>query len=323
MKFGLLLPHFGPHASSARLVEGVVAAEELGYDSVWVRDHVVYWPHEYEDPDRTWFDPFIVLAAAASRTTRLILGTATLIPYRHPIHDAQMLASLAAVAGPGRVIAGWGRGNDDREFAAVGYTDRRRGARLEEHVEMIRDLWTGDPVDYPGGFYAPFSGVQVSSPGLLGDLPHWYGGGSKLAVERTVRVFDGFLASRIPRDSLRMRVDYMEELSAASGKRTPEVGLVMFVSPGASVEEGMAHVDLDRLVVATRKRHPESSFDSSPDLEGIVFAGPPSNIAGNMLSFAEVGVEHFVLDFRAQFGEWESLMAMAAEEVLPQVRESV
>ena len=50
MKFGVLLPHFGAEASFARLMEGAVEAEELGYDSVWVRDHLVYWPHDYEDP---------------------------------------------------------------------------------------------------------------------------------------------------------------------------------------------------------------------------------------------------------------------------------
>ena len=88
MKFGLLLPHFGSQGSFSRLMEGVVEAEELGYDSVWVRDHLVYWPHDYEDADRTWFDPYVVLSAAAARTTRLALGGATLIPHRHPIHDA-------------------------------------------------------------------------------------------------------------------------------------------------------------------------------------------------------------------------------------------
>ena len=322
MEFGLLLPHFGAEASFTRLMDGVVEAEELGYDSVWVRDHLVYWPHDYEDPDRTWFDPYVMLSGAAARTTRLKLGTATLIPYRHPIHDTQMLASLASLAGPGRVIAGWGRGNDDREFAAAGYTERRRGARLEEHVEIIRSLWRGEPFDFDGEFYPPFSDVQVTAPGLDHDIPHWYGGGSAQAVERTVRGFDGLLASRIPRDSLRMRIDYMKELSAAQQKPVPVVALVAYVSPADGSGDGMSHVDLDRLISATRDLHPDSSFESSDDLEGVVSTGQPPDIARNLASFADLGVSHFILDLRTQFHSWEPLMRMMAADVLPQVRDA-
>lgn len=322
MKFGLLLPHFGSQGSFSRLMEGVVEAEELGYDSVWVRDHLVYWPHEYEDADRTWFDPYVVLSGAAARTTRLALGGATLIPHRHPIHDTQILASLASLAGPGRVIAGWGRGNDDREFAAGGYgEDRRRGARLEEHVRIIRDLWRGNPVDYSGEFYQPFSDVQVAAPGLDHEIPHWYGGGSELAIERTVRTFDGLLASRIPRDSLRMRIEYMKELSAAQNKPVPEVALVQYVSPADESGDGMSHADLDRLIPAVRTRHPESSFEASDDLEGLVSTGQPPDIARGLASFARLGVSHFVIDLRTQFHVWERSMRMIAADVLPQVRD--
>ena len=324
MKFGLLLPHFGSQGSFSRLMEGVVEAEELGYDSVWVRDHLVYWPHDYEDADRTWFDPYVVLSAAAARTTRLALGGATLIPHRHPIHDAQLLASLASLAGPGRVIAGWGRGNDDREFAAGGYgEDRRRGARLEEHVGIIRDLWRGNPVDYSGEFYQPFSDVHVAAPGLDHEIPHWYGGGSKPAIKRTVRSFDGLLASRIPRDSLRMRVDYMKELSAAQNKPVHEVALVQYVSPADDTGDGLSYADLDRLIPAVRSRHPESSFEASDDLEGLVAAGQPPDIVRNLVLFARLGVSHFVIDLRAQFNVWERSMRMIATEVLPQVRDDL
>ncbi|MDE0169969.1 MAG: LLM class flavin-dependent oxidoreductase [bacterium] len=325
MKFGVLLPHFGSQASFARLMEGVVEAEELGYDSVWVRDHLVYWPHDYEDPDRTWFDPYVVLSGAAASTTRLVLGTATLIPYRHPIHETQMLASLASLAGPGRVIAGWGRGNDDREFAAAGFAaskERRRGARLEEHLDIIRALWRGEPLDYSGEFYKPFSDVQVTAPALDHDIPHWYGGGSAIAIQRTVRAFDGLLASRLPRDSLRRRIDYMKELSAAQDKPVPVVALVAYVSPADESGDGMSHVDLDRMIPATRARHPKSSFEETDDLGGIVSTGQPPDIARNLISFARLGVSHFIIDLRTQFNVWERSMRMVAAEVIPEVRDS-
>jgi alkanesulfonate monooxygenase SsuD/methylene tetrahydromethanopterin reductase-like flavin-dependent oxidoreductase (luciferase family) len=57
MKFGLLLPHFGEHASRANVIEGAIRAEQMGFDSVWVRDHLVFEPHgEMEKPNRTFYD---------------------------------------------------------------------------------------------------------------------------------------------------------------------------------------------------------------------------------------------------------------------------
>jgi alkanesulfonate monooxygenase SsuD/methylene tetrahydromethanopterin reductase-like flavin-dependent oxidoreductase (luciferase family) len=62
-RYGVLLPHFGPHASRHRLVEACRTLEAYGFDSVWVRDHLVYHPHPFEHPDRTHRDPFVVMKA--------------------------------------------------------------------------------------------------------------------------------------------------------------------------------------------------------------------------------------------------------------------
>ena len=75
-KYGVLMPHFGSAASRERLVGGAKLAEDLGFDSVWVRDHIVYRPHEHEDPDPVHVDPFVALAAIAGVTEKVQLGTA-------------------------------------------------------------------------------------------------------------------------------------------------------------------------------------------------------------------------------------------------------
>ena len=79
-RYGLLLPHFGEHASRRNLLEMAGAAERYEFDSVWVRDHLVFHPHGMEGQDRTHVDPMVTLGLIAGATEKLILGTGSLIP---------------------------------------------------------------------------------------------------------------------------------------------------------------------------------------------------------------------------------------------------
>ena len=119
MKFGLLLPHFGEHASRRNVIDGARLAEQVGFDSVWVRDHLVFEPHgEMEKPDRTFYDALTTLTAIGAVTERLELGTGSLIPFRHPLVTALMAGTITQLVGP-RLILGFGAGTFDHEFDAV------------------------------------------------------------------------------------------------------------------------------------------------------------------------------------------------------------
>src|SRR6058998_1150588 len=98
-EYGLLLPHFGPETDRDRIIEGARRAEQMGFDSVWVRDHLVFHPHGMEGTDNTFIDPFVVLATLGAATTKVKLGFGSLIPHRHPILLALMLNSLGYMAG--------------------------------------------------------------------------------------------------------------------------------------------------------------------------------------------------------------------------------
>lgn len=87
MKFGLLLPHFGEHASREQLVGRAKTIEEMGFDSVWVRDHLVFSPHGMESDDPTFFEPLLTLAAVGAVTERIRLGTAVLIIRAGPVAE--------------------------------------------------------------------------------------------------------------------------------------------------------------------------------------------------------------------------------------------
>jgi alkanesulfonate monooxygenase SsuD/methylene tetrahydromethanopterin reductase-like flavin-dependent oxidoreductase (luciferase family) len=316
MRVGLLLPHFGSHATPSRLRASAPTAERLGYDSIWVRDHVVYWPHSFEDPDLTFIEPFSVLSMAAAQSETLLLGTATLIPYRHPIHSAMSISSLARIAGPERLRIAWGLGNDRREFAAVGAPGAHRGARLDEHVAVVRALLAGQVVSHSGAHYH-LDDVQLR--GTDAPITFWYGGSSTGAMARTAATFDGLLASRVPRVILSERVRLLRELSDEIGRTPPEIGLVVMVSPADTIAEGLAAFDLARLRAEAERRFPDHDWSRDPELGGVLLAGQPEHLVAELLEFERIGVDHVVMDLRVRFGDWETVVEALARQVLPRV----
>ena len=94
-KLGLVLPHFGEHAFAPQCLEVSSHAEIYGFHSVWVRDHLVFKPHRIEGQNNNHLEGMLLLASVASATEKIRLGTAMTICHRHPIHLAQLGASLA------------------------------------------------------------------------------------------------------------------------------------------------------------------------------------------------------------------------------------
>src|SRR5262245_39504065 len=96
-RFGLLLPHFSDDATRERLFGFVARIEALGFECVWVRYNLSFEAHGFEKPGR-FVDPFVTLSVIAGLTTRLRLGTAVTVPFRHPLVTAQLVGSLAWAA---------------------------------------------------------------------------------------------------------------------------------------------------------------------------------------------------------------------------------
>jgi alkanesulfonate monooxygenase len=122
-------------------------AEELGFDSVWVWDHILLGV----DPPFPIIDSLTLLAAIAARTRRIKLGTGVLVlPLRNPVVLAKELASLDRIAG-GRLLLGLASGWYKREFDAVGVPFQERGRIMDRNLEILRRLWTETQVnaEYP------------------------------------------------------------------------------------------------------------------------------------------------------------------------------
>jgi alkanesulfonate monooxygenase SsuD/methylene tetrahydromethanopterin reductase-like flavin-dependent oxidoreductase (luciferase family) len=322
LEYGVLLPHFGAHASRSRLLDAARAIERFGFDSVWVRDHLVYRPHGFEDKDATHVDPLVVLSAVASVTDKLKLAVGTLIPHRHPIQAALMLGSLEFMAGPGRVMTAWGIGAYDHEFEAIGGGEWDRRRLIGEQISIVRQLWSGRPVSFSGEFYT-FSNVEIHPvPGESGRIPIWYGGPSAAAVRRAVEYCDGWIPGPIPLRIFRSRIARMQRLAGEAGRPTPAIGAIPSLVPARTVEDALARIDLPALDKFMTRLYGES--ESGPlrtlaDFDSGVIAGPAEVIIDAVRRFQAEGLTHFVFDFRARFRDFDYCLGILGEEVLPEL----
>lgn len=320
--YGLLLPHFGAHASAEAIIVGARLAERLGFDSLWVRDHIVFHPHGMEGTDRTHLEPLVVLSTVAAATERISLGTGSLIPHRHPIHLAGALASLSYMARR-TVIAGFGLGSFDHEFAAIGLGDAERDELLEEQIGILRRLWTGESTSHEGRYYR-FTDVDTH-PSPAGPIPVWYCGNSAAAARRAAEYCDGFMPGRITMRTMDKRMRRLRRLATEAGRRVPTGAAIPLTSPARTSDEAISKVPVNALL-ADANRHgrwePPASgrFERYEDLEGALIAGTPEHIAEAAERYHAIGVEHLVFDLRFRFDEWLDCVALLGEEVLPLLR---
>jgi alkanesulfonate monooxygenase SsuD/methylene tetrahydromethanopterin reductase-like flavin-dependent oxidoreductase (luciferase family) len=323
-RFGILLPHFGAHASWPLIFEAAGEAEAYGFDSVWVRDHIVFRPHDLEGTDRSFFEPFSVLHAVAAKTERIRLGTGSLIPYRHPIHAALSIAALSGLAGD-RLIIGFGAGNFDFEFEALGINHAKRPELVREQIPLLRRLLTGDAVSHEGTYYR-FEDVQVL-PRAVSPIPFWYCGGTPASTRHAAEYCDGWMPGRITVDTYRARVDALRDLCAAAGRSMPALAAIPMVSPGRNVDEALDGLSVELLLANANKqrfwvRPPHGSFETPADLRGSFLYGTPDDIVEGAVGFLQVGIDELVLDLRLRFGDFRECLATLGEEVLPRLRQA-
>lgn len=322
-RYGIILPHFGEHASGEMILKAARQAEECGFDSVWLRDHLVYPPHGMESQNRTFYEPLAVMSAVSAVTKRVLVGTAALIPHRHPIYLAQQMATLSQMLGPGRLVLGFGIGNFPHEFEVVGLGNVPRPEMQREQVDAMRLIWSGDVVDYHGEYY-DFTSVDVH-PTPAGEIPVWYCGNSPAAARRAAEYCEGWIAGRLTLRTVAKRVARMRRLTAENGRPMPTASVVSITSPARTREAALAKANVPGLLhecnVSKNEVRPESgSFETADDLKGLLLAGPPERIVQDVRAMQADGVEHLAFDLRQRFGEWDEAFGMLATEILPELR---
>jgi alkanesulfonate monooxygenase SsuD/methylene tetrahydromethanopterin reductase-like flavin-dependent oxidoreductase (luciferase family) len=324
MKYGLLLPHFGPNASGERVLVGARLAEDLGFDSLWVRDHLVFEPHsEMEDASPVFYEALATLTAAGAVTSRITLGTGSLIPFRHPIHTALAVASLTRLVGP-RVIVGFGAGTFDHEFEAVGMSGIYRPELVESNARILKRLVTEDDVDYEDAHYV-LKAITVE-PKPPAEVPFWYCGATPASARRAVEYCDGWMPGRITLSTIERRVAMMKKLAADAGRSVPTVGVIPPTSIARSHEDAYDGLNIDGLLRWANERGkwwvkpPSGRFETAADIEGSLIAGTPEEVVEQVTRFDEVGVEHLVFDLRLRFEHWFDSLELLGTRVLPELR---
>lgn len=206
MEFGCHLPIWGPAADRETLLGFARRMEALGYDSLWASDHVVLpysvdsrYPYratgEFPLPaTSTFLEPLTALALVAGVTERARLGTSVLVlPHRHPLLAAKMLATLDHLA-PGRVVLGAGVGWMREEIELFGVPYARRGAWSDEALRLMRACWTEERTSFAGEFFRVDAVACFPKP-ARGTIPVWIGGHTPRALRRVVEMADGWHAA--------------------------------------------------------------------------------------------------------------------------------
>jgi probable F420-dependent oxidoreductase len=176
--------YLGFEATPEGIIASAAKAEELGFDAVFVNDHIIVDSSTRSGPWTNTYDPLVALSFIAANTTRIGLGVSVLIvPYRNPISTAKMLATIDRMSG-GRLIAGVGAGWNEAEFNALGVPFHERGARTTEYLRVWQACWAPGKVSFAGRFVT-FADMHVSPKPL--QQPHppiWVGGSSDAALRR-------------------------------------------------------------------------------------------------------------------------------------------
>lgn len=207
MQFGIHVPQVGRKASAEAITRAARQAEELKFDGLWVNDHLAVPRDAPYPPSPSFFEPMITLTWAAAATTRIGLGTSVLVlPLRHPVHLAKEIATVDLLSG-GRVVIGAGVGWLEGEFDALGVPFAKRGAWSDDCIAILRACWSEDPLTVEVATVpAKLAGIRtLPQPGR--HIPIWIGGTSKAALNRAVRLGDGWHGTQMKPDDARPLVE--------------------------------------------------------------------------------------------------------------------
>jgi probable F420-dependent oxidoreductase len=187
MQLGVSLePPSWSSRSGELVLQTAQKAERLGFHSVLMSSHVL------ANLNGSAMDPLVLLSAVAGATSRIRIATSVLVlPYYNPVVLANQAATLDVISG-GRFILGVGTGWNPDEFNAVGVPLTERGARTDEHLDIMKALWNGRPTDYEGRFTSFRQASIGISPRTAGGPPIWVGGHSDAALRRALRFADGW-----------------------------------------------------------------------------------------------------------------------------------
>ena len=230
MEVGLHVPQVGPRAKPDIIGTFARCADDAGFDGLWVFDHVVMqkeqqskYPYSADGsigfpPTMDFIEPLTLLTYLAGITKRALLGTSVLVlPMRHPVLHAKIMASIDALSG-GRFVLGAGVGWWKQEFEVLSVPFERRGKRMDECLQLLRSLWTDEFTNFSGEFYTVEDWACFPKPVQAGGIPVYLGGESRKQLERVGKYADGWHATAKSLPTLRDDFEVAQEAASKAGR---------------------------------------------------------------------------------------------------------
>ena len=306
MNIGLSIPRLPDAAAIRRFAQ---RAEELGFESVLAGDHILLptagtnqYPYtadgSFSRPvDEPFLETMTMLGYMAACTDTIKLGSTVLIlPYRNPLVQAKMFASLDVLTG-GRMICGVGVGWLEKEFDTLGVPYAERGPLSDEFLEIFKVLWTESDPEYHGRYY-DISGIQFyPKPVQQPHIPIWVGGHSRPALRRVAKYGDCWHTTRQTPDFVAQNLPYLREQTARAGRDPAAISI--------SLKRSLHFTDLD-------------ARQGETVLSGGAVIATTREVIDDVYYCRELGIDQLTYDFRVE-GSAAVLRVMEhlAAEVLP------
>jgi probable F420-dependent oxidoreductase len=288
MEIGLSMPRL-PDAQGIRRF--VKRAEELGFESVLAGDHIVLptggtdqYPYtadgSFSRPtDEPFLETMTMLGFMAACTETIKLGsTVIILPYRNPIVQAKMFASLDVLTN-GRMICGGGVGWLEKEFETLGVPYDQRGPMSDECLQIFKILWTEPDPEFHGKFYQ-FEGIQFNpKPVQKPYIPIWVGGHTRRALRRTARYGDCWHTTRQTPDFVARNLPYLRQQSEKAGRDPASISI--------SLKRSLHFTDL-------------GTAEGGSVRSGGVVIGTTQEVIDDVYYCRELGIDQLTYDFRVE-----------------------
>jgi probable F420-dependent oxidoreductase len=305
MRFAIAIPQFFADGEfdPAAFRAYCTRAEELGFHSLWAQETVV--------GPSSQLGPAEAMAYAAACTERLRLGCAVFVSTLYsPAHLAKTVGTLDQLS-RGRIEIGVGTGGPGRPFTAFGVNPQRYVARFTEGIALMKALWTEPSVTFDGEFWQLKDATMEPKPFQKPFPPLWFGGSGRTAVERAVRLGDGFFgAGSTPTAKFADQVQIVRGALAEAGRPAADFPIAKRVYVAVDDDAGRARSQMDAALERLYGRR-------VADIEAAAVVGPPADCVRELRKVAEAGAG--LILFTAMSGQAGQAERLAAE-VIPQLR---
>ena len=306
MQFGFTLPDV---LDGGKLCWFAQMAEDYGFESVWTGDHIVLpvnvdkqYPYTEDGSfpgkdSASFLEAVTLLSFIGSCTSNIRIGsTVIILPYRNPILQAKMFASLDVLT-KGRVICGVGVGWLEKEFDLLGVPFKERGAMSDECLEVMKSIWTDEHPEYHGKFFE-FKDIQsLPKPIQQPHIPIWVGGHSRRAIRRAVRYGNAWHPSRQSPEYVNSQLSYLRRESRSIGRDPDDI----IISLKRTIH--FTDIDID---------------ESSKMPSNAAVIGTTEDIIKDVLYCNTLGIQQLTYDFRVnEVVDCVKIMEHFARNVMP------